>query len=234
LENADLILVAREPSQDELNAAFTHVVNLDVRSIARDGFVFLVHADNPVQDLSLEEIRGIYTGRITNWVQVGGLDAEIHTYKRNPNSGSQELMERLVMRDETMLDSPDMMLESMIGPINAISTDPFGIGYSVYFYAENMYPDENVALLSVDGIQPGMQTIAEQSYSLTTDVFAVTREGTAPKSPALILRDWLLTKEGQFAIQQSGYVPLGQYGFVPGAIVLTQLEQSAEILNALW
>jgi phosphate transport system substrate-binding protein len=205
--NADLILVAREPSEDERRAAAAENLELDVQPIARDAFVFLVHDENPVESLSLERIRDIYTGRVTNWIEVGGVDAEIHTYQRNPNSGSQELMERLVMLGEAMLDSPDMMLETMMGPINAIRDNPLGIGYSVYFYAAKIYPDENVRMIAVEGIEPTSETIADRIYPLSTKVYAVLREGTPQSSAAITLRDWLFTEEGQGVVKASGYVP---------------------------
>ena len=205
-KNADLILVAREPSEDELVAAEHAGVGLNIRPVALDAFVFLVHTDNPVQSLTLQQIRDIYAGKITNWAEVGGLDAEIHTYQRNPNSGSQELMEKLVMLGETMLDSPDMILMSMMGPFSAIHDDPQGIGYSVFFYAENIYPDENVRMIAIDEVGPTSQAIAAGNYPLITEVYAVFRE--APQNPALArdLRDWLLTAEGQNAVEASGYV----------------------------
>lgn len=205
-ETTDLILVAREPSDDELNAAWAQSVKLDVRPVAKDAFVFLVHADNPVKSLTMDQIRDIFTGRITNWMAVGGPDSEIHTYQRNRNSGSQELMEKLVMYGEPMLDSPDMILESMIGPINAIRDDPLGIGYSVYFYAENIYPDENVRIIPVAGILPTSETIAGGSYPLSTDVHVVVREEPPESESAILLRDWLLTEPGQDSVKASGYI----------------------------
>jgi phosphate transport system substrate-binding protein len=207
-KNADLILVAREPSEDEWDAARRKRVKLDVQPVALDAFVFLVHVDNPVESLSLDQIRAIYTGEITNWAEVGGLDAEIHTYQRNPNSGSQELMEKLVMNGEVMLDSPDMILMSMMGPFSAIREDPLGIGYSVFFYAKNIFPDENVRMLSVLGIEPTSESIKGHTYPLSTDVYAVLREDITIGHQARLLRDWLLTVKGQEAIVASGYVGL--------------------------
>jgi len=210
-KNADLILVAREPSDDELVAAENEGVELDLRPVALDAFVFLVHSDNPVQSLTLQQIRDIYTGRITNWAAVGGLDAEIHTYQRNPNSGSQELMEKLVMRGEAMLDSTDMILLSMMGPFSVIRYDPLGIGYSVYFYAANIYPEERVKMLAIDGIRPAPVTISGHTYPLVTQVYAVLREDTPGGHPARVLRDLLRSREGQKAVEASGYV-----GFLGG------------------
>lgn len=213
--NADFILVARPPSEDELQAAQESGVVLDVQAVALDAFVFLVNAENPVDDLALETIRDIYTGEITHWSELeaggeqsGGAGEEIHTYQRNRNSGSQELMETVVMQGVAMIDSPYMMLETMKGPINTIGEDPLGIGYSVYYYAAFIFPSEHVKLIGVDGVASTSDNIADSSYPLTTEVYAVIREGMSKDSAAALLRNWLLTEEGQTAIKESGYVPI--------------------------
>jgi phosphate transport system substrate-binding protein len=211
----DLILVARSPSKDELDAARAKGIALDVRPVALDAFVFLLNAENPVDSLTIETVRGIYTGEITSWAEVrvsgpqgGDLGGEIHAYQRNPNSGSQELMETLVMRDEPMIEAPDMILETMMGPVNAIAEDPLGIGYSVYFYAEFIFPEEKVKLCGIDGMEPTSDNIAKRAYPLTTEVYAVVRQGMPEDSTAMMLRNWLLTEEGQAAIAESGYVSI--------------------------
>jgi phosphate transport system substrate-binding protein len=211
---ADIILVARQPSEDELQQARRRRVTLDVRPAALDAFVFLVSAKNPIEELSLDAIRQIYTGEVTRWgdlgVSIGTGEAEdgITTYRRNPNSGSQELMEKLVMRGEPMIESPDLMLMTMMGPFMAIASDPLGIGYSVYYYAVFMLPTEEVKLIGVDGVLPTSENIAARSYPLTTEVYVATREGMPADHTALLLRDWLLTSEGQAVIAKSGYVPI--------------------------
>jgi phosphate transport system substrate-binding protein len=208
---ADFILVARLPSEDERQAAQERGVTLDAVAVALDAFVFLVHADNGVETLDLETLRAIYAGRISHWAEASAGAAqpdEIHPYQRNQNSGSQELMEALVMQGAQMVDAPNMLLESMSGPINAIGNDTLGIGYSVYYYATFINPGENIKLIGVDGVAPTSATIAERSYPLTTHVYAVVREGTPAKSGAVRLRDWLLTKGGQAVVAESGYVPV--------------------------
>lgn len=203
----DLILVARLPSDEEVQAAAQAGIMLDVHPIALDAFVFLVHKDNPVTSLTLDQIRDIYSGKITDWSAVGGT-GRISAYQRDPNSGSQELMEELIMNGTPMVDAPDMILESMIGPINAIHDDPLGIGYSVYYYATFMLPDENVRLLGIEGAQPNAESIASRAYPLVTEVYAVVRGDMPRDSSAVMLRDWFLTETGQATIEESGYVPI--------------------------
>ena len=94
---ADLIFVS-EPSDDILNSAREAGVEFEMVGIGRDGFVFVVNQDNPVESLTIEQIQKIYTGEIKNWSEVGGEDVDIIAYQREPNSGSQNLMEKMVMR----------------------------------------------------------------------------------------------------------------------------------------
>lgn len=206
--NADFILVARSPSEDELTAARDAGVSLDVRPVALDAFVFLVNDANRVANLDQATLRAIYSGDITDWADAGGASSDIHPYTRNPNSGSQELMEKLVMQGKPTIDAPDMMLPTMMGPINAIEEDSLGIGYSVFFYATFMFPHEHVKLIAVDGVMPTSETIATGQYPLATEVYAVVREDQPAGSTAVMLRDWLLTEAGQATIAESGYVPL--------------------------
>jgi phosphate transport system substrate-binding protein len=203
---ADLILVARGPSTEELDMAALAGVTLVTQPVALDAFVFIAHEDNPLQGLSLEEIRGIYSGELTNWSQVGGSEGEIHPYQRNEQSGSQQLMQELVMKGRAMVEAPLMVLPKMIAPFYAISEDPLGIGYSVYYYEENMAPNELIKLLGVDEIIPSHETIQTRQYPFTTEVYAVVRADSPPMSGAIRLRDWLLSPAGQKVVEESGYV----------------------------
>ena len=108
-----------------------------------------------------------------------------------------------------MIDAPDMMaLPTMFAPFNAISVDILGIGYSVYFYTEFMVLGEYVKMIGVDGVMPTYETIGDQSYPLTTEVYVVIRQDTPTGSTARMLRDWLLGEEGQAVVGESGYVPI--------------------------
>jgi phosphate transport system substrate-binding protein len=215
--DVEIVLVARAPSEEELQAASNAGVALDVRPIALDAFVFLVHVDNPVESLRLDAVRRIYSGEITDWRAATGqqvMGFGIHAYQRNDQSGSQELMERLVMQGTEMADFPDMILYTMSGPLNSIggngytAGDSLGIGYSVYFYANYIFPHEQVKLIGINGVLPTSSTIASGAYPLTTEVYVVIREDTPADDSAVLLRDWLLTEQGQAVVEESGYVPV--------------------------
>lgn len=205
--DTDLVIVARVPSADELKAAKEKHIDFDVRAFALDAFVFLVNVQNPVDDLKIENVRDIYTGKLTDW-SAAGAQGQIKAYQRDRNSGSQGLMEAMVMKGTPMIKLPDMIIETMMGAVNAIGREPLGIGYSVYYYATFMLPDKNVKLISINGVKPTSGNIAKRAYPLTTEVYAVTRKNLSRGSTAAMLRDWLFTEEGRAAITESGYVPI--------------------------
>ena len=206
-DKTDLILVARPPSKDELELANSLGVELESRAIALDAFIFVLNEKNPIKSLTIREIQDIYTGKITNWKEVGGRESDINPYQRDPNSGSQELMEALVMKDMEMIDAPEMILYGMMGPINYLSDDEDGIGYSVYFFEEFMAPNENIKLLEVDDVIPNYENIKTRNYPFTTEVYVVIRNDLDENSNAYKLKDWLLSEGGQKVVKESGYVP---------------------------
>jgi phosphate transport system substrate-binding protein len=207
--NADLILVARAPSPDELQLLKQGNVELDCRPVALDAFIFLVNEKNTVTSLTVAQIRDIYSGAITNWRQVGGIDAKITPYQRTRNSGSQELMRPLVMKDRKMIHAPELLTGTLMhSPFLAIGDDVHGIGYSVYYYGEFMAPLSPVKSCALNGVLPTTANIRNRKYPLVTEVFVVVRRNLSPDHSAIKLRDWLLTPAGQSVVGESGYVPI--------------------------
>ena len=191
--NADLILVGRSPSKEEFELAEISGVSFDIGAIALDAFVFMVNENSPIRGLSVDEIRGIYSGEITNCGQFGGPSAQIIPYQRNDQSSRQQLMESLVLKGALMVDAPDLILLKMIAPFYAISVDLRGIGYSVFYYEENMALNEYIKLIAVDYVQPSLESIENQEYPFISEVYSVTRADSSPTSLAVRVRDWLLT-----------------------------------------
>jgi phosphate transport system substrate-binding protein len=210
---SDMGLVARLPSTDELDLAKEKGVELEAIPFALDAFVFIKNHKNPVESLTIKQIQDIYAGKITNWSAVGGGGSEIRACQRNRNSGSQELMETLVMKDIPFKDVPERraprtVLYGMVGPFLALSQDEKGIAYSVYYYEHFMAGSPDTELLAVNGVLPSYETIHAGEYPYVTKVYVVTRKGLAPDSQAAKLRNWLLSEEGQAVVRESGYVPI--------------------------
>jgi len=207
-DSADVILVAREPSDDEISLADSLGITIETKAIALDAFVFILNVNNQINSLTVEQIQGIYTGNITNWQDVGGVNAGINPYQRNKNSGSQELMDALVMKDLPMIDTPEMILLTMMGPIYKLNDDPYGIGYTVYFFGEYMAPRENIKFSWVNGVKPDPLSISTGSYIYTTKVYVAIRSHLETQSTAFTLWQWLSTQSGQNIVGESGYIPI--------------------------
>jgi phosphate transport system substrate-binding protein len=208
LPNVSLILVT-PPSSEELATAQAQGVTLDLTPIATDGFVFIVNTDNPVDSLTVEQIRGIYTGAITNWKQVGGDDVEILPFQRSQNSGSQTAMEQLVMQGTPLIEAPKVgVFEGMGGLVEAVAeyqNGPASIGYTYNYYIENLYRNENIKVLRVNGVTPSPQELLSGAYPFTTSYYAVLRADEPEDSPARRLRDFLVSETGQQVIEMAGY-----------------------------
>jgi phosphate transport system substrate-binding protein len=171
--------------------------------------VFIVNDENPVDGLTTEQVKQIFSGKMSNWAEVGGEEADIHPYQRDDESGSQELMRSLVMRGTAMIDAPDTVLLTMMAPFNTITLDKQGIGYSVYFYEEHMAPQaERVKPIAIDGVEPTDENIRAGSYPYTTEVYAVTLHNLPEESLEFQLKTWLGTSAGKQLIEKSGYVPI--------------------------
>lgn len=203
---ANLVLTARQPTDQELELGRNAGVEFEQSAIALDGFVFLVNAANPVESLTLDQIRSIFSGEITSWADVGGHDRPIQPYQRNETSGSQVLMEEMVMDGLAMVDAPNMMLPSMMAPFDAISRDTDGIGYSVFFYATHILLNDETRLIRIDGVEPSADTIQSGDYPLVSDVYAVLPASARQDDSSRLLYEWLKTDRGRDTIQASGYV----------------------------
>jgi phosphate transport system substrate-binding protein len=206
-KNADLILTARTTSDDEQDLADSLGIELIETPIALDAFVFLNNIHNPVNSLTTKEIKEIYTGNIKYWSEVGGTNTQISPYQRNSNSGSQELMKSLIMKDIQMPDYPDMIIYGMMGLINQIEYDKKGLGYSVNYYTQYMARSDSIKTISVDGVKPDYNSIKNQKYGYTTTVYAIIRQDLGKKSEAYKLYELLSKASGQKVVQESGYVP---------------------------
>lgn len=210
-DNKNLIIVT-EPSDEELEMAAEHNVVLDVTPVALDGFVFITHKDNPVDSLTLDQIRDIYSGAITNWSDVGGYDEEIMPYLREKNSGSQTAFENMVMQGTPIYEHPDakkQLVESMGGLIEYVSSyqnETRSIGYTFNYYLNNLYKNSDVKVIKIDGVAPDNENLIDGSYPLTSGYYAVTLKGRDRRANEI--RDYLISDEGQEIIELAGYCPI--------------------------
>lgn len=203
----DVIITSRGISRDEKTYADEQGVTLDETPIALDGFIFITHKNNPVKSLTKKQIQGIYMGEITHWKEVGGRDLAITPYMREPNSGSQEKMETIVMKG---LEMPKWQFTSLIGmggPFDRLRYDESGICYSLYYYNRFFVEPDLVNQLAVDGIDPTQQAIRNRTYPYTTGVYTAIRSDADKSSMAYKLYQLLCSDKAKKIIEESGYVP---------------------------
>lgn len=203
----ELIIASRSISRDEKTYAEQKGIRLIEKPIALDALVFIVNPENPVRALTTEQIQNIYTGKITRWSDVGGKEADIHPYMRNPNSGSQEKMETLVMKGLTMKKWPEMMGGSMLSPFHSILSDADGIGYTVYYYYDRIVRQPaQYPTVAINGALPSHKSIRTQKYPYTTYVYAAIRADTDKASMAYQMFELLSSEAARKVIDESGYV----------------------------
>jgi phosphate transport system substrate-binding protein len=204
----DFILTARTLSDSEKAHAEIAGVTLIETPVALDAFVFITHPENPIRALTTKQIQDIYTGKITNWKTVGGKDAPIQPYRRNKDSGSQELMESLLMQDLEMMDMPEEVnIFSMMGVYHHITQDKNGLCYTVYYYNEKMVRDKIAKIIGIDGVYPNKATLRNKTYPYTTEVYAVIRSDLDQSSMAYRIYELLLSEAGRPVISECGYIP---------------------------
>lgn len=203
------LCIAYEPAQETVEQ-LKEYDPLDMTPIGKDALVFIVNENNPVDELTTEQLMDIYTGKIRNWKEVGGEDIPIEAFTRPETSGSQTLMRSLLIGDADMTDETYYhRVQSMEGMVDAIKEDydntKMAIGYSVYYYVDAMMGTGGLKFLKVDGVEPSNETIASGEYPLVNDFYVVTRKDS-PES-ALQIRDWLVSEAGQEFVRECGYVP---------------------------
>ena len=186
-------------------------VQLEQKPIGVDALVFIVNEDNPVQALTQQQLRDIYAGKITNWKDVGGKDQAIVAFQRGEDSGSQTLFKKLLIQGGALMTPPSELAPAAMGElvdsIADYNNSANAIGFSVYYYIDQMYSKPGLRLLAVDGVTPSNDTLADGSYPLCNDFYAVIHPDAATDSPERRLYDWLDTADGIACIQKAGYVP---------------------------
>ena len=204
------IFFGAQPSKQQIEAAKAKGVELVLTPIAREAFVFFVNKDNAVNNLSVEQIQDIYQKKIVNWSAVGGKNERIMPFQRPENSGSQTIMLAKVMGGRPLsaplLEEYSYGMGGIVSQVAKYRNYSSAIGYSFRYFATEMYPDDNIRLLYVDGIAPTSISIRNGTYPLSLDVYAVTA-GPAAGNADILIR-WILSEQGQDFIKTCGYVKL--------------------------
>lgn len=191
--DADIIFCAK-PSEEQLAYAKEKGVELKMVPIGYEAFVFIVGKDNPVDNLTIEQVQGLYTGKYKNWSEVGGDNRLVDAVQRNTGSGSQTAMLSFMNGQE--------MKKSVLGALTGRA-----IGFSFRYYVEGLSVNPDVKMLSLNGVYPSEENIANGTYPIASNFYAVYDASNENENISLLL-DFILSDEGQRIVKESGYTPM--------------------------
>lgn len=179
--------------------------------VAHDGIAVIVNPGNPVRDLTVEQLRGIYDGSVTNWSEVGGDDLAIHLVNRDEASGTREAFKTIVM-DGRLFDRRAAVLSGTGQVRDVVSRSQGAIGYISMGFVESEYAQTSVCALSVNGISPSEETIATGEYPISRDLYFFTKG--EPTGAAAAYIDYVLSDEMDDQIREAGFIPVANEGEV--------------------
>jgi len=196
---ADIGMASRDIKDDE----FTQFPDLQIITIAYDGIAVVVNPGVELAALSLEQVRGIFSGEITNFSAVGGPDGAIVVVSREEGSGTRGAFEDLVMGEESVITEHAILQQSNGAIRTAVAGTRNAIGYLSFGYV-----DEGVRAVAIDGVDPTMANVLNGSYRIVRPFNLVT-DG-APGGMAQGFLDFILSSDGQTLIEGEGYIRAAQ------------------------
>jgi len=166
---------------------------------AKDALSVFLHPDNPIRDLTLEQLREIFTGQIRNWKDVSGVDAPIRVINRPPNSGTFLFFEEHVLEGESYTERSESV-PTTSAVIRAVRANPAAVGYGGLAYGRD------VIHIAVDGVEPTAENVRNGSYPIARYLYLFAAE--PPAGPIKLFVDWILSNSGQNIVGEVGYIPL--------------------------
>lgn len=187
---AHIGMLSREPAESEKE--------LEPTVIAIDALALIVHRDNNVVDLTKEQIRGIFSGRITDWGELGGTPGPIHVISREEGSGTRGAFDELIMGGE------DVMARAIVQDSNGavretVAGDPRAIGYVSLGLV-----DDRVRAVKVDGVEASVESVRSREYILVRPFLFVVKGDPTPEAKEFL--DFVLSEEGQRILSEEGLV----------------------------
>jgi phosphate transport system substrate-binding protein len=206
---ADIIITDRDISLEEHEYVNYKKVSLLKKPIAKDALIFISNTENAVTGLSMDEIRKIYSGQITNWKEVGGADETIIPLVRSKHSALQGKFETAVMAGQALPEwGACDMGESYLPPYYWIRNIGPSIAFTTFFDWDVAVQTKSTKAMAVDGVYPDYISIRDATYPLLTEIYAFIRSDADENSMVYKLFDYLTSFEGQYIVSVSGYRPL--------------------------
>ena len=175
---------------------------LEETIIAHDGIAVVIHKNNKVGNLTLEQVKQIYTGKITNWSELGGDDAEIVVVSREDGSGSRDAFQEIVGFESVDL-SKDAVVANGNGNIKTtVANNEQAIGYVSFEYL-----DDSIGQVMIDGVEPTQEKVLEGTYSLSRPFIMVYKEGSISGEGKEFI-EFILSEDGQKIVSEAGAIPV--------------------------
>ena len=208
----DIANASRQIKAEEVDEAKTNGIDPVEHIIARDAIAVIVNPKNPVNELTLQQISDMYSGKISNWSKVGGEDRPIVRLSRETNSGTHVYFLETVLRlgskeDKTLFSTDTLLLPSSEGIVAEVRQNPNAIGYDGLGYVPKDL--KMIAIAKEDGgayVLPSIATVNDKSYPIARDLYMYTNG-----EPTGILKaylDWILSEEAQQIVADLGFVPV--------------------------
>jgi phosphate transport system substrate-binding protein len=189
---ADIGMSSKELSPEEKE-------NITVVEIGKEGIVIAVNNDNDISDLSIEDIRNIFNGKITNWKELGGKDLPIHIITREEGSGTRSAFESIVMK-KTKIRFDAIVQSSTESVKQSVASDPGAIGFVSLAHMSN-----DVKALLIGGVEPSEETIASGEYELQRPFLLLIKENETGIVKEFL--DWIKSPVGKKIIKEANIVP---------------------------
>ena len=208
----DIASASRSIKEEETEAAKANGVNPVEHVIARDAIAVIVNPENPVSELTLQQIADIYSGKINNWMEVGGEDRPIVRLSRETNSGTHIYFLETVLRlgnkeNKTLFSTDTLLLPSSEGIILEVRQNPNAIGYDGLGYVPHDL--KMIAIAKEEGapyVLPSIPTVNDKSYPIARDLYMYTNG--EPTGVVKEYLDWILSDEAQEIVAELGFVPV--------------------------
>lgn len=203
--STDICQASRDMKPQEYTDAESKGIKPYRVAMALDGIAVFVNQANPVKELSLEQLRGIYTGSITNWKDVGGPSHIIILYGRENNSGTYSFFKEHVLKNEDYAEETQT-LPGTAAVVNAVSKDQYGIGYGGIAWDKGV---KAVAVKKDDktaAVEPSVQTVVNGTYPISRELYWFVNGSPSGELKAFL--NWALSADGQKLAQEIDYVPL--------------------------
>jgi phosphate transport system substrate-binding protein len=175
--------------------------------VALDALAVFVHGSNPVKELTIDQIAGVYTGKTTNWSQLGGNNATIVIYGRENNSGTYEYFKEHVLNKADFAPRVQT-LSGTAAVINAVSRDANGIGYGGIAYAKDVRAVAVKQDATSAGVEPKEETVADGTYPISRNLYFYWFANARPEIEQFV--QWAISPEGQAVVANVGYYPLAK------------------------